>query len=93
MPLITETATPGMISSVVAAAPGWRVSATAPAGTDISKVPTPSDVVGWALLASDAEPGGAVVVPVFLADGRTWTPDQFRAAYGAAIDITVTRAS
>jgi hypothetical protein len=46
-------------------------------------------VVAWAQVAADAEPGGAVIVPVFLAAGRTWTPDQFRVAFGQAVDVQV----
>ncbi|WP_069766064.1 hypothetical protein [Streptomyces sp. LUP47B] len=89
MPLIVGAGTPGVITTVVSAAPGWKVDAYAPRGTDISSVPTPSHVVAWALIATELAPGGAVVEPVFVAGGRTWTPDQFRAAYGAAIELKI----
>jgi hypothetical protein len=89
MPLIVGAVTPGVITTVVSAAPGWKVDAYAPQGTDISSVPTPSHVVAWALLAAENAPGGAVVEPVFVAGGRTWTPDQFRATYGTDLELKV----
>ncbi|MGW8702274.1 hypothetical protein ACWGOK_36035 [Streptomyces eurythermus] len=85
--LMPERANP--ISAVVAAAPGWRVEAFAPPGTDVSGLPAPSHVVAWALVADVGEPGGQVVQPVFLAGARTWTPDQYRAAHGQALDVKV----
>lgn len=89
MPLITPAAPSAAIRTVVPAAPGWRVDAYAPKGTDVSSVPTPSHVVAWALMESATEPGGSVVQPVFVAGERTWTPDQFRAVYGAVLDLKV----
>lgn len=80
---------PPPISGLVSAQPGWRVDAFAPRGTDISGVPTPSHVVAWALLAYGSEPGGSRVEPVFVAGDRTWTPDQFRATYGAMLELHV----
>ncbi|MFG2970913.1 hypothetical protein ACGFZS_47355 [Streptomyces sp. NPDC048288] len=80
---------PGPITGVVAASPGWRVNAYAPRGTDISAVPTPSHVVAWALIPNLLEPGGSTVQPVFVAGARTWTPDQFRAAYGESLELKV----
>jgi hypothetical protein len=65
------------------------VDAYAPQGSDIASVPTPSYVVAWALILDDTVPGGAVVEPVFVAGARTWTPDQFRAAYGSSLELTV----
>lgn len=79
----------GAISGLVAAAPGWRVDAYAPKDTDISSVPTPSQVVAWALIADETQPGGSIVQPVFLAAGRTWTLDQFHAEYGASVELKV----
>ncbi|MGW2594743.1 hypothetical protein ACWCXC_31375 [Streptomyces sp. NPDC001515] len=38
-----------------------------------------------------AATGGARVEPVFLAAGRAWTPDQYRAAYGQALSVDVGR--
>ncbi|MFF9003675.1 hypothetical protein ACF1GW_38920 [Streptomyces achromogenes] len=89
MPLITQTAIVGTIRTVVPAAPGWRVAAYAPAGTDIGRVPTPTHVVAWALMEAATEPGGCITVPVFVAGVRTWTPDQFRAVYGAMLELHV----
>lgn len=91
MPILMPDPTAGAITSLVAAAPGWRVDASAPKDIDLSSVPTPSTVVGWVLLADGLAPGGATVQPVFYAGGRTWTPQQFRAAYGTAIEVTVAR--
>jgi len=65
----------GHLMALVAAAPGWRVDAYAPRGTDISGVPMPSHVVAWVLVDDELAPGGATVEPVFYAENRTWTPD------------------
>jgi hypothetical protein len=88
MPIFTPQER-GAITTLVGAAPGWRVDAYAPSGMDTSKVPTPSHVVGWMLVSTDLEPGGGVVEPVFIAGSRTWTPDQFRAAYGEGLELKV----
>lgn len=88
MPLITEESAPALpVAGIVAAAPGLRVEASAPAA--VRGVPTPSTVVAWALFVDPASTGGMRLDPVFLAGGRAWTPDQFRAAYGASIEIKV----
>lgn len=80
---------PGPITALAAASSNWRVEAYAPPGTDVSRVPTPSHVVAWALVEAATEAGGSLVVPVFVAGTRTWTPDQFQAAYGAALELLV----
>lgn len=67
---------------------------TAPRGTSpdiIREAPRGSEVVAWTLVADPGQPGGAVVEPVFLAGGRAWTLGQYRARYGAALDVQVTR--
>lgn len=87
MPMLT-TGT-GPVTGVVSACPGWRVEAFAPRGSDITGVPTPSHVVAWALIADEAEPGGATVQPVFVAGERTWTPEQFRSRYGDGLELKV----
>lgn len=92
MPILSEPV-PGPVVGIVTAGTGWRVEASAPQGSGTSGVPAPSTVVAWVLVADELAPGGATVEPVFYADGRMWTPQQFRAAYGAAIDVTVARAS
>jgi hypothetical protein len=46
-------------------------------------------VVAWATVADLDKAGGVRIDPVFLADGRTWTPDQFRAVYGVALELKV----
>jgi hypothetical protein len=68
------------------------VDAYAPQDSDISSVPPPSYVVAWAAVADAGAPGGAIVEPVFVAGARTWTPDQFRAAYGETLELKVTPA-
>ncbi|MGW2724792.1 hypothetical protein [Streptomyces sp. NPDC001492] len=89
MPLITEGDTPAVlpVAGIVAAPPGLHVDAYAP--STITGVPTPSTVVAWALFVDPAAVGGMRLDPVFLAAGRAWTPDQFRAAYGLDIDLKV----
>jgi hypothetical protein len=89
MPILTEASAVGAITGIVSAAPGWRIDAYAPPGTDVSKAPTPSHIVAWAQVADETAPGGATVQPVFVAGERTWTPDQFRAAYGADIELKI----
>lgn len=94
MPIITSATTaPPQIGGLVAAAPGWRVSVLAPAGSDVGGVPAPTDVVGWVLVPDPERVGGARVDPVFLAGGQTWTPDQYRAAYGQHLTVRVGRAA
>lgn len=65
--------------------------AAAPQGTPTEGVPPPGVVVGWVLVADGAAVGGARVEPVFLADGKAWTPDQYRAAYGEQLRVSVGR--
>lgn len=90
MPIITGIADPaGVISQIVPAPPGLSVTAYAPADADIRGVPVTSTLVAWAAIADLDSVGGVRLDPVFLADGRAWTPDQFRAAYGAAITLKV----
>lgn len=89
MPIFGDSTGDAPIASLVAAAPGWRVEASVSRGTDISTVPPPSHVVGWVLTADVLAPGGAIIEPAFCADGRVWTPTQFRAAYGAGITLKV----
>ncbi|MGV9278045.1 hypothetical protein [Streptomyces griseosporeus] len=87
MPILSHES--GAITAVSPASPGWRVDAFAPSNSDFFGIPTPSHVVAWALVADEASPGGGVVEPVFVAGTRTWTPDQFRAAYGEALELRV----
>jgi hypothetical protein len=81
----------GSIIGVLPAHEGLRVAVLAPAGADVSGIPSPGTAVGWVLVADPRLAGGARVDPVFLADGRTWTPDQYRATYGQALDIRIGR--
>ncbi|WP_254874922.1 MULTISPECIES: hypothetical protein [unclassified Streptomyces] len=76
---------------MVPAFDGLRVDVTAPAGADTAGVPGGGPVVGWVLVADEAAVGGTRVDPVFLAAGRAWTPDQFRAAHGQGLGVLVGR--
>jgi hypothetical protein len=76
MPLLA-TPPAGPIATVIPAAPGC----TATLG------PVSGPVVAWALVAN---PGDARLDPVFIAGGRTWTPDQYRAATGNSAPVIVT---
>jgi hypothetical protein len=89
MPILINEPEHGAIVNLTAALPGWRVDAFAPRGSDTAGVPTPSHVVAWVLLADELAPGGGVLEPVFWAGERTWTPAQFRAAYGEMVDLKV----
>lgn len=91
MPLITDTALPPAypVTALVAATPGLRVEAYAPKDTDTTGVPPPSGVVAWAQVADPDSVGGVRIDPVFVAAGRAWTPDQFRAAYGDMLELKV----
>lgn len=89
MPAIAPT--PGVLTGMVAAVEGWAVEVTAPPSTDTSGIPGGGAVIGWALLADEGVAGGARVDPVFLAAGRAWTPDQYRAAYGEQLRFRVAR--
>lgn len=92
MPIITgeEPAQAlGTILSLMPAAAGLRAVATAPKADVAAGVPTPTAVVGWALVADATAAGGARVDPVFLAGGTAWTPDQFRLAFGPSLAIGV----
>ncbi|MFE4420455.1 hypothetical protein [Streptomyces sp. NPDC056817] len=72
------------------AAPGLTAEVAAPPGTDTEGIPAGGGVVGWILVDDPSTPGGARVDPVFLAAGRAWTPDQYRATYGQTLDVRVT---
>ncbi|NEA52437.1 hypothetical protein [Streptomyces sp. SID10815] len=85
MPILVASA--GTVADVIPAAPGWRVDMYSPERVD--GVPVASAVVAWASIADPDEPGGVRLDPVFLAGGRAWTPDQFRAAYGQQLDVRV----
>lgn len=91
MPMLVE-ADAGQVVGVVAAAPGLRVDAFAPKDTVTAGVPTPGSVVAWAQVADPSRAGGVRLDPVFLADGRVWTPDQFQATYGDALTLLVVAA-
>lgn len=91
MPVLTAVSVARAITGIASVGPGWRVEVQAPPGADVEGMPAPSDVVAWALLADDAEPGGGIVVPVFIAGERTWTPDQYRVTYGQQLSIRVVR--
>lgn len=79
----------GSIGGLVPATPGLVVQASAPSGTDTTGVPPPGVVVGWVLVTDPDAVGGARVEPVFLAAGRAWTPDQYRATYGKTLGVQV----
>lgn len=87
MPLITANTPALPVVGIVAAPPGLHVDAYAPATT--MGVPTPTTVVAWAMFVDPDCVGGMRLDPVFLAAGRAWTPDQFRAAYGLDIELRV----
>lgn len=80
---------PGAVVGMVPAFPGLRADVTAEPGTETAGVPGGGVVVGWALVADEQAVGGARVDPVFIAAGRAWTPDQYRAAYGQQLDMHV----
>lgn len=79
----------GSIVGVLPAFDGLSVQVLAPAGTDTAGVPTAGGVVAWALVADPESVGGARLDPAFLAAGRAWTPDQYRAAYGQQLTVRV----
>ncbi|MEU2996917.1 hypothetical protein ABZ684_04970 [Streptomyces sp. NPDC006995] len=78
---------------VVPAFAGLRADVTAQPGSDTAAVPGGGVVIGWALVADEEAAGGTRVDPVFLAAGRAWTPDQFRAAHGQNLGLVVGRGS
>lgn len=90
MPLMVVPGAGGVLG-MVPAFDGLRVDVTAPAGTDTAGVPGGGPVVGWVLVADEQAAGGARVDPAFLAAGRAWTPDQFRAAHGQGLGVLVGR--
>ncbi|NEB42248.1 hypothetical protein [Streptomyces sp. SID14515] len=92
MPLLVGPEAGGVLGMVPAFG-GLRVEVTAPPGTDTARVPGGGPVVGWVLVADEQVVGGARVDPVFLAAGRAWTPDQYRAAYGQQLGVVVGRVS
>ncbi|MBT3077653.1 hypothetical protein KMB26_18740 [Streptomyces sp. CYG20] len=79
----------GAVVGMVPAFPGLRADVTAPPGSDTAAVPGGGVVVGWVLVADEGSVGGARVDPVFLAEGRAWTPDQFREAHGQHLGVAV----
>lgn len=83
---------PGSILTGLPAGQALVAQAAAPAGTHTDGVPTPGMVIAWVLVADPEAIGGARVDPVFLADGRAFTPDQYRAAYGQQLTVRVGRA-
>lgn len=87
MPILTALV--GAVTGMIPAAPGFRVDVYAPSGTPTGAAPVPSAVVAWASIADSDQEGGVRLDPVFLADGRAWTPDQFRAAYGPLLEVRV----
>ncbi|MYX14377.1 hypothetical protein GTY67_13320 [Streptomyces sp. SID8374] len=95
MPIMVEggQGVPGGVVGMVPAFDGLRVEVAAPSGTDVSGVPSGGSVVGWVLIVAEGAVGGARVDPVFLAAGRAWTPDQFRATYGQQLGMVVVRGS
>jgi hypothetical protein len=68
------------VTALVAAVPGYMVTAGAASGP----------VIAWAQVADPQVPGGVRIDPVWIAGGRTWTPDQYRAANGVQRAVTVT---
>ncbi|MFJ9101285.1 hypothetical protein ACIRJM_22790 [Streptomyces sp. NPDC102405] len=81
----------GRIAGMLPALSGLSVQVSAPQGTETAGVPPGGMVVGWVLVADGSAPGEARVDPVFVADGRAWTPDQYRAAYGQQLNVRVAR--
>lgn len=79
----------GAVAGLVAAVAGFVVQVSAPPGTDTAGVPPGGAMVGWVLVADADVAGGSRVEPVFLAAGRAWTPDQYRAAYGQRLTVNV----
>ncbi|MFD8771461.1 hypothetical protein [Streptomyces sp. NPDC059916] len=86
---MTDDARAGSIVGVLPASAGLGAQIAAPAGADTTGVPAGGGVVGWVLVEDQDAVGGARVDPVFLAAGRAWTPDQYRAAYGQQLGVTV----
>ena len=86
---MTDSLQAGSIVGVLPATTGLHADITAPAGVEVADVPGGGVVVGWVLIADPSERGGARLDPVFLAAGRTWTPDQYRTAYGQALGVQV----
>lgn len=82
----------GSIVGVLPAMPGLGVQVSAPAGADVEGVPAAGALVGWVLVADPVAIGGARLDPVFLADGRAVTPDQYRDAYGEQFTVRIGRA-
>lgn len=80
-----------MIRTMFPAAPGLVAQASTPQGTDTTGVPPAGMVVAWAVVEDLDAVGGARLDPVFLADGRAVTPDQYRAAYGQQLTVHVGR--
>ena len=91
MPILVRDNKAAEVLSVIPASPGYRIEASMPADMDQRGVAVPTDVVGWAQIADPEAPGGCRVEPVFLANGRAWTPDQYWAKYGPQITLKVTR--
>ena len=88
MPILAATIPPplppqpaGPVLSLIPAQPGLLATA--------ASTPLAGPVVAWALIADSTAPGGSRIDPVLLAAGRTWTPDQIRAAYGAQATVSV----
>ena len=81
----------GAIAGMLPAFDGLSVQVSAPQGTDTTGIPGGGLVVGWVLVADADAAGGARVDPVFLAAGRAFTPDQYRALYGNTLNIQVGR--
>lgn len=89
---MTGLASTGSIIAALPAHAGLRADVTAPASMQPVDAPPGGAVVGWVLVADPNSAGGARLDPVFLADGRTWTPDQYRGAYGSGLTVQVGRA-
>ncbi|MEC4016107.1 hypothetical protein [Streptomyces sp. H27-D2] len=92
MPILVKVDSVGGVLAALPAFDGLRVQVSAPPDTDTSGVPPGGMVVGWVLVTDGDVAGGARVDPVFLADGRAWTPDQYRAAFGQTLNVRVGRA-
>ncbi|EGE40765.1 hypothetical protein GTY83_06935 [Streptomyces sp. SID4928] len=82
----------GAVVGMAPAFAGLRADVTAPPGSDTAAVPGGGVVVGWVLVANEGAVGGARVDPVFVAAGRAWTPDQFRAGFGQELGVSIGRA-
>ncbi|HEX5566005.1 MAG TPA: hypothetical protein VFY14_03530 [Streptomyces sp.] len=77
------------VAGFLPAVGGYRMELYGPPDMDQVGLAIPTDVVAWAQVEDPFVPGGCWLDPVFLASGKTWTPDQFRARFGVALELKV----